>query len=199
MSIERRQSELDQLHEAANYALEHCEQIHAAAGLEEYRREVHLWHYVSLHTHTSWTLFSSRQAGGPDATALVRRVVWDARLDAERLMTGSRQESPARPTLVVKDRLVPRAELTQRLAILRAVVIAPFAPPRTTMNGESRGITTGLGQVSLEWWGNGPREYWPLVVWHDGVCKWLEHALNVPPKEPGVDTLLRSLSREHRA
>ena len=82
--MENRQQEWDQVREAARLYLEKPTSIPGAPSLKQYTGLLRMWVYPAFAERVAWHVFRRRVPG--NETFLVRRITWDQRGDANRLL-----------------------------------------------------------------------------------------------------------------
>lgn len=151
-------------------ALERSERVEPRAILNGYRRALRVWHYPAHQLHRSWTAFVHSKT----PRIATRAVTWDAARDRARALDPLAQGERAslgitlQPTLTIADGIVANHEFDMLLDFASRLRL-PLVGFKRTMGseGEYYGVAfdVGLCKVSLEWWGNDPEAWSPLMEW----------------------------------
>jgi hypothetical protein len=164
-------------------ALERSERVEPRAILNGYRRALRVWHYPTFGMHRSWTAFIHSKT----PKIATRAITWDAAVDRARaidpLAIGERAALGIRlhPTLTVADGIVPNHEFDLLLDFASRLRL-PLVGFRRMMgvDGEYYGVAfdVGLCKVSLEWWGNDPEAWSPLMEWAARMRQLLQRSVD---------------------
>ena len=163
-------------------ALERSERVEPRSILNGYRRALRVWHYPTHQLHRSWTAFVHSKT----PKIATRAVTWDAAHDRGRaldpLAQGERRSLgiTQQPTLTVADGIVANHEFDLLLDFASRVRV-PLVGFKRTMGreGEYYGVAfdVGLCKVSLEWWGNDPEAWSPLMEWSARMRQLLQRSV----------------------
>ena len=164
-------------------SLERAERVEPRSILNGYRRALRVWHYPTDQTHRSWTAFVHSKT----PRIATRVVTWDAAHDrtrtrdplarAERDSLGIRLQ----PTLTIADGIVPNHEFDLLLDFASRLRLPLVGFKRTLgVDGEYYGVAfdVGLCKASLEWWGNDPEAWSPLMEWAARMRQLLQRSVD---------------------
>jgi hypothetical protein len=144
--------------------LEHPKDLEPRDPIRSYGSLLRLWHFPAFGLQRTWTILAPGRKAPPDAPPMVREVAWDREADSRR----ASQLSEARPTLGLRDALLPAAGLGQLLddGARLAVPVVGFSE-RVGVDGEYFGVETYETSpfVRLQWWGAGPAEWRHFTDW----------------------------------
>jgi hypothetical protein len=188
MTTENRQSEWNQVQVLASQYLENPSMIPTAADLSKCWRLLRLWVLPSFEEHTSWHIFRCGRPG--KETFLVRRVTWDQKSDASRLlsnpMQGLREGFYASPTIEVRDRSIDPRIFNEHMDSLKKINIPLGAGLGAGgIDGTTCGVEISPGRVLIEWWSRYAPEWQPLVSWSDHLRAWLNTVCAAQQDAPG--------------
>src|SRR4051812_11879713 len=185
MSAEANRGEQDYADVAgrALRALERAERVEPRAILHGYRRALRVWHYPTHELHRSWTAFVHSKT----PRIATRVVTWNAAHDRgsalDPLSQGERASLGIRlqPTLTVSDGIVPNHEfdlLLDHASRLRVPLVG--FRRMLGVDGEFYGVAFDVGhcKASLEWWGNDPEAWSPLMEWAARMRQLLQRSVD---------------------
>jgi hypothetical protein len=157
-----------ELQARAERALEHPKELEPRETVRRYGSLWRLWHGPSVGPLTTWTVLLPGRKVPAGAPPRVREVTWDRSADNKRLFGPESTGLSAQPTLRVRDALLPPEELERLIDEGTRLTVPLLAFSRAVPVDEDLfGLETYevSPYVRLQWWGEGPQAWRPLLDW----------------------------------
>lgn len=173
--MEHREKEMQLLREKAESFLQQPIRLLPTVLRTDYLAILRLWHSPSFLANKSWFIYQPAGGGRARYKPAVVEICWDAPSDANRMMINPLEglKSGFRPDPTLTMRFAP-FELGEYSALLNrrnAMSVALSAKHDLVgCDGEVWGFENFdyFQSSRLQWWGDGPRDWQPLVkAFHD--------------------------------
>ena len=181
--MEQREKEMHLLRQKAENCLKEPVHLFPTLPRTEYLPILRLWHLPSFFANKSWFIYKPAGAGIARYNSAVVETCWDAPSDNKRMMN---------PMEGLKSGFKPDPTLTMRLALFEFSKHSALLNQRHTMglalsvkhnsvylDGEIWGFENfDYFQGSrLQWWGDGPSDWQPLVKTFHNLLSAVQEAL----------------------